>query len=207
LDRREFLGRGLGLLAVGGLPASALTTGNPLRREPRDADGHASRYREVFLDRTIGIAEGARLFQGELDAARGRHPVYVLFYQEEAPQLAAYRRAATAVLQHRGYRGVVLHVDIDKHASLAADNIVDVGGKPYVINASLAAYVDGKRMAFYRTAVRSEVDGTKFAVSYPGIAGMTAATLGDGQSQLQSRIGGFVDRTDQAFGAPTTATR
>jgi len=207
LDRREFLGRGLGLLAVGGLPTSALTTANPIRRDPQDADGQTTRYREVFLDRTVAIAEATRLFQAELDAARGRHPVYVLFYQEEAPQLPAYRRAAAAVLQQRGYRGAVLHVDIDKHAGLAADNIVDVAGKPYVINASLGAYVDGKRMAFYRTSVRSEVDGAKFAVSYPGIAGMTAAALGDGQSQLRSRISGFVDRTDQAFGAPTTATR
>jgi hypothetical protein len=204
LDRRDFLRNACGLLAVGGVPTSLLGGGR-IKNNPED--DQAARYREIYLDRAVTIEDGVRMFQQELELGRGKHPVYVLFYQEGAPQLPAYRRAAAAVLQRRGYRGAVLHVDIDKHAALAADNVVDVAGKPYVINASLAAYVDGKRMAFYRTSVRSQVDGTRFAVSYPGIAGMTAVALGDGQPQLESRIAGFVERTDQAFGAPTTATR
>lgn len=165
-------------------------------------DRGVTAYREVALDARTDPEEARRIFAKELDAARKRHPVYVLYYQAESPHLASYRKAVDAVLRRKGYRGAVVSVDIDRHADLARNNFFDVNGRSYTINASLAAFVDGKLMSFYKTSIRSEVDGTKFSLSYPGIAGVTAGPLGDDVEKLASRISGFVERTDQAFAEP-----
>jgi hypothetical protein len=191
VDRRGFLKRGSALLAVGAAPTSLLTgidAGLP--------------YRQVMLDARTDPEVARRIFEKELDTARKRHPVYVLYYQEESPHLPAYRQAVTAVLRKKGYRGAVISVDIDRHADLAKNNFFDIGGRPYTINASLSAYIDGKLVSFYKTSIRSQIDGTPFSLSYPGIAGVTAGPLGDDVEKLQSRISGFVERTDQAFAEP-----
>lgn len=190
MDRRGFLKRASALLAVGGAPTSML-------------GGNALSYREVALDARINPDEARRIFETELDAARKRHPVYVLYYQAESPHLPSYRKAVDAVLRKRGYRGAVISVDIDRHAGLAKNNFFDVNGRHYTIAASLSAFVDGKLMSFYKTSIRSQIDGTPFSLSYPGIAGVTAGPLGDDVEKLTSRISGFVERTDQAFAEPT----
>lgn len=189
MDRRGFLQRASGLLAVAAAPTSILT-------------GDRVPYRQVQLDSRIAPDEARRVFQKELETARNRHPVYVLYYQEESPHLASYREAVAAVLGKKGYRGAVISVDIDRHADLAKNNFFDVNGKPYTINASLSAFVDGELMSFYKTSIRSQIDGTPFSLSYPGIAGVTAGPLGDDVEKLRSRISGFVDRADQALAAP-----
>lgn len=196
MDRRSFFRNGLAMFAVGGMPASIVS----------DTDVTDSRlgvpYRQVVLDRAVTSADALRIFNRELEAARTRHPVYVLYYQEESPHLPAYRKAVDAVLRKTGYRGAVISVDIDRHAELAKNNFFDVNGRPYTINASLSAYVDGRLMSVYKTSIRSEVDGTPFSLSYPGIAGVTSGPLGDDVETLQTRIDGFVRRADQAFTTP-----
>lgn len=189
MDRRGFLKRASAVFAVGGAPTSML-------------GGGVLPYREVSLDARTDPEDARRVFAKELDAARKRHPIYVLYYQAESPHLASYRKAVDAVLKRKGYRGAVISVDIDRHADLAKNNFFDVNGRSYTINASLAAFVDGELMSFYRTSIRSEVDGTKFSLSYPGIAGVAAGPLGDDVERLASRISGFVERTDQAFAEP-----
>ena len=194
MDRRAFFRNGMALFAVGGVPASQVTGGDPKGRDIP--------YRQVILDRAVKPEDAIRIFSRELETARKRHPVYVLSYQEESPHLPAYRKAVDAVLRKKGYRGAVISVDIDRHADLAKNNFFDVNGRPYTINASLSAYVDGQLMSFYKTSISSQIDGTPFSLSYPGIAGVTAGPLGDDIETLQTRIDGFVQRTDQAFTAP-----
>lgn len=189
MDRRGFLRRASAALAVGAVPSS----GPP---------GGMLGYREVVLDGRVDPGEARHIFENELDAARRRHPVYVIYYQAESPHVASYRRAVGAVLKRKGYRGAVISVDIDRHADLAENNFFDVNGRAYTIAASLAAFVDGKLMSFYRTSIRSQIDGATFSLSYPGIAGVTAGPLGDDVEKLMQRISGFVERTDQAFAEP-----
>ncbi len=139
-----------------------------------------------MLDARTGPEVARRVFGKELHRARRRHSVYVLNYLEDSPHLPAYRQTVTGVLRKKGYRGAMTSVDIDRHADLARSNFFDVGGRPYTINASLPAYIDG----------------TPFSLSYPGIAGVTPGPLGDDVVKLQSGISGFVERTDQAFAEP-----
>ena len=188
MDRRTFLKRGAALFAAGGAPIGA---GELKQSLPG--------YRQVLIDRTVDPEDGQEIFGRELEAARRKHPIYVLYYQEESPHLATYKQAVSVVLGKRRYRGTVLLVDIDRHLDLAKNNHFDVNGRAYTINASLSAFVDGELMSFYRTSIRSQVDGTPFSLSYPGIAGVTAGPLGDDIEKLTSRIAGFVERTDQAF--------
>ncbi|MBM3548294.1 MAG: hypothetical protein FJX54_15195 [Alphaproteobacteria bacterium] len=183
MDRRNFLK----LLAVGAAPTSFL------------AGESALSYRQVQLDATVRPEEGRRIFSRELDTAKKRHPVYVVYYQEDSPHRASYQKAVAAVLAKRRYRGAVIFVDVDRHLDLAKNNHFDVNGRPYTLSASLSAFVDGELMSFYRTSIESEVDGTRFNLSYPGIAGVTGGPLGDDIEKLKSRISGFVERTDQAF--------
>jgi hypothetical protein len=189
MDRRGFLGRGAALLATGAMPTGLVTGEGALP------------YRQVQLDETIRPDEGLRIFSRELDTAKKRHPIYVVYYQAESPHRATYQKAVAAVLGQRRYRGAVIFVDVDRHLDLAKNNHFDVNGRPYTLSASLSAFVDGELMSFYRTSIDSEVDGTRFNLSYPGIAGVTAGPLGDDIETLKSRIAGFVERTDEAFAA------
>ncbi len=189
MDRRGFLGRASATLAVVVMPSSV-------------PPGGRLGYREIALDARVDPGEARHIFAKELDAARRRHPVYVLYYQAESPHFVSYRKAVDAVLKKKGYRGAVISVDIDRHAELAENNFFDVNGRPYTIAASFAAFVDGKLMSFYKTSIRSQIDGTAFSLSYPGIAGVTAGPFGDDVEKLVQRISGFVERTDQAFAAP-----
>jgi hypothetical protein len=191
MDRRGFLGRGAALLAVGAAPIGA-----------GDLKEGLLGYRQVVLDRTVAPGAGQEIFNRELATARRKHPVYVLYYQDESPHLATYKQAVATVLGTRRYRGAVILVDVDRHRGLAKNNHFDINGRPYTLTASFSAFVDGELMSFYRTSIRSEVDGTPFSLSYPGIAGVTAGPLGDDVEKLQSRIAGFVERTDQAFAEP-----
>jgi hypothetical protein len=189
VDRRGFLWRASLLLAVVAVRPTLPGVG-------------VLAYREIALDGRVSPDDAQRIFAKELEAARRRHPVYVLYYQAESPHRASYRKAVDAVLRKKGYRGTVISVDIDRHADLAENNFFDVNGRPYTIAASLAAFVDGKLMSSYKTSIRSEIDGTAFSLSYPGIAGVTAGPLGDDVEKLASRIAGFVDRADQALAEP-----
>jgi hypothetical protein len=118
---------------------------------------------QVLSEACIGAAR--RIIAKEPDAARKRHPVYVLDYQADLPHLASYRKAVDAVLKRKGYRGAVVSVDIDRHAELAKNNFVDVNVRSCTINASRVAFVDGRLMSFNKTSIRSEVAGTKFSLS------------------------------------------